>query len=98
MVRPKGATNKPKSVGELIKQLDTAAKLEGKKFVYDLVDRAPISDEEKEAAKSKLHERFANLEIELDEAETITYKCGSCGESLSSQISRCPACGVNLTW
>lgn len=98
MARPSGAKNKPKSINELVKMLEDAAEKEGKKFVFDLVDKAPVSDEDKAKIKNELKQKFGSLEIDLEPDEVDTYKCGACGATMASELEKCPECGAKLNW
>lgn len=99
--RPSGAKNKPKTVAELIKQLETAAEKEGKKFAYTIDDGVIIAadDEAQKAIAAEARRKgFGDLNIELAEDEIDTYKCGNCGAELAEAAPVCPQCGEKLNW
>lgn len=109
MSRTEGAKNKIKSVSELLTQLKTAAEKEGKNFDYSLLDLAAdvgnkpavsvekdIENAAKKAGLSKA--AFESLELELEEGEIDTYRCGSCGETMASELPLCPNCNAKLNW
>ena len=105
MARTLGAKNIPKTVSQLVDMLKSAAEKEGvelssvlaNKAVKAAADAGGDADTVAQAAREKLS-HFANLELELEDDEIDTYKCGSCGETMASQMSYCPSCGASLNW
>lgn len=113
MPRTEGAKNKQKTVAELLKMLKTAAETEGLELTPELINQtvalakneaanAGGTPEEIEAAgkqaAAKL-EKFANLNIQLEENEEVdTFKCGVCGDVMATALALCPKCGAKLNW
>ena len=113
MTRVEGAKNKPKTVAELLKLLKNAAEIEGVELTDDVIKKAMEMAENVEAkaggtaaeieaagkeAAAKL-ERFANLNIQLEEQEEVdTFKCGNCGDVMATALKLCPQCGEKLNW
>jgi len=109
MSRTQGAKNNPKTVAELLAQLEKAAEREGMEFSPQLIDKtikkvedaATANGENAEAAVNAAREKldkFKSLELELEDGEIDTYKCGNCGEIMAMEMANCPACGSALTW
>lgn len=93
MPRTKGAKNLPKSIGELITQLQEQAQKSGKKFSYSLSDLEgkPVPE-----AKEYLESQLESLKLDEDEGDT--YTCGACQGTLDGKVETCPHCGAGLCW
>jgi len=108
MTRTLGAKAKAKTVSQLVKMLQDAAEKEGVQLSEVLVNQATDAaqaaadaggdaDAVAQAAKDKIS-KFSNLELELEDDEIDTYKCGSCGETMASEMNVCPNCETVLNW
>ena len=93
MARTLGAKNKSKKTGELLEMLKNAAIKEGVPVDKILTKIDELSPELKEKFN-----KFSDIELELEDEEIDTYKCGACGKTIASQLPICPECGAKLNW
>ena len=106
MTRTEGAKNKPKSVKQLVSMLQAAAEKEGIELTLDVKEKianaagelAGKVGDDAAAAVAAIKSKFESLEIELDDTEIDTYTCGSCHNSMGTEMPVCPNCGAKLKW
>jgi len=105
MPRPVGSKNKPKTATDLLEKIKDIYQKQGKRFSFNVADiaeneltpelKASIAEAQKANPDLNVDGIF---ELQQDEDEIDTYRCGACGKELDGQDSKCPHCGVKLSW
>ena len=98
MTRTTGAKGKPKPFKVLLDKIKEAAEKEGIAFTYEVIEKAADKAGLSEEQKTISHNKFSTLELELEDAEIDTFKCGNCSAEMASELSKCESCGEDLNW